>query len=113
MFYLTNDSDLHYKSIITAFYFYSQRMPLHKKMVSMISKIESKYPNINFFAIDTDFFNTFIKRFNLELLPTIIVFDNGKEMDRFTGVPLLSAFKSFFVDIYKSVSKNKENKDGK
>lgn len=105
MQYLTQDTDLIIKNVCVI-YFYASWMPFHKKMTSMISKIEETYKNknINFYAVDVDFFKNLCKRFNVESIPTIIVFSNDKEVKRAEGVILTSAFKKIFVDIFNKKS---------
>jgi len=103
-------------------YFYASWMPYHKKMMIMIDKIEQKYRNITFSAIDVDFFKNSCKRFAVVSVPSTVVFLDGKEIKRITGMVLTSAFKSIFADICestgdhnakKSNSKEKSNqKDG-
>jgi thioredoxin-like negative regulator of GroEL len=81
-------------------------MPYHKKMVSMLDKMEKKYPSINFFAIDVDFFKSFTKRFCLDSIPTILIFKNSKEVKRINGLILTSALSAAFADICKTNTTN-------
>lgn len=101
MIFITDESEIQSDSKIIALYFYSSWMPFHKKMMIMISKIEEKYNNIVFFAIDTDHFKNLCKRFDVSQIPTVIVKNNDKELTRIIGLTLTSAFKSAFADICK------------
>lgn len=80
-------------------YFYADWMPQHKKMLSMLSKMEEKYKDINFIGINTDHFISIYKRFNIESIPTILIILDGEEKRRVNGVILTSALKSIFADI--------------
>lgn len=100
MFFFTQESDLQIKSKITSLYFYAPWMPYHKKMVSMINKMEEKYKDIVFYAIDVDYFKGLCKRFNVTSIPEVIILVDGKEVKRINGVVLVSAFRSAFSDIY-------------
>lgn len=100
MLYLTSEEDFKLKGE-QFIYFYAPWMPYHKKMVTMISKIEKKY-NINFCGIDTDYFKNLYKRFNVDSIPTILILNEGNEIKRIKGLILTSAFKNIFVDIYKN-----------
>lgn len=103
MKFLTTEEDLNFDNANQALYFYSSWMPYHKKMMVMISKIEEKYKDIQFFGIDVDHLPGMCKRFNIESIPTVIIMiENGKEYKRINGLVLTSAFKSAFADIYNS-----------
>lgn len=97
MIYLTSENDLKFQPL-QCFYFYASWMPYHKKMITMISKIEEKY-NIIFTAIDTDNFKGICKRFEIEEIPTILVFKDGEKIKKIKGLVLTSALKSAFADI--------------
>lgn len=102
MLYITNEAQLLFKDKIVCLYFYSSWMPYHKKMLIMIDKIEKKYKNIVFFAIDVDFFKNLCIRFSIKSIPNVLIFDDGKEIKRVDGLVMTSAFKSIFVDICNS-----------
>lgn len=97
MIYLTSEQDLNVDGW-RFLYFYTTWMPYHKKMVTMISKIEDKN-KINFLAIEADNFKTICKRFSVDSVPTILALKDGNEIKRISGLVLTSAFKSAFVDI--------------
>jgi thioredoxin 1 len=102
MLFITHENELNNKAKIQSLYFYSSWIPYHKKMLIMIDKIEQKYKDINFIAIDVDSFKGLCKRFNIESIPTVIIIDNGKEIKRIEGLVMTSAFRSVFVDICNS-----------
>jgi len=110
MIFFTQESDLQLNSKIVSLYFYASWMPYHKKMVNMINKMEVKYKDITFYAIDTDHFKGLCKRFNVTSIPEVILLVDGKEAKRINGMVLTSAFKSAFGDIYNSCNpENGEN----
>lgn len=99
MIFLAQEAELQLKDKIQALYFYASWMPFHKKMLIMIDKIEQKYPDIEFMAIDVDHLHTQCKRFNITSIPTVVILNNGKELKRLDGLVMTSAFKSAFADI--------------
>lgn len=101
MFFLHQEKDLIINNKVQALYFYSSWMPFNKKMLNMLSKCEIKYPNIDFFAIDVDFFKNICYRFNIETIPTIVILNNGNLLKKINGIVMTSALKSAFSDIYK------------
>ena len=101
MIFITEESDLQPTDKIIAYYFYASWMPFHKKMMEMISKIENKYKNIIFYAIDTDHFKSLCIRFDIKEIPTVVIKSNESELNRIVGLVLTSAFKKVFHDILK------------
>jgi thioredoxin 1 len=100
MFFITKEDELLFNNL-SVLYFYASWMPYHNKMMFMIDKIEKKYENIKFQAIDVDFFKNQCLRFNIKSVPTIVILDNDKEIKRINGIVLTSAFKSVFNEICK------------
>lgn len=88
---------------VSSLYFYNEWFPYNKRMIDVINQIESKFKCCNFTAINIDNFDSFIKRFKLESIPTIIIFNNGKEIDRVVGMVMPSALKSKYSKILKEL----------
>lgn len=102
MIFITDESELNLNCKNTILYFYASWMPFHKKMLSMISKMEDKYKNFVFYGIDTDYFKNLNKIFDIQEIPTIIIRNENKELKRIIGVIMTSAFKSSLNDICNS-----------
>ena len=64
MIFITKESDLCFDDICVL-YFYASWMPNHKKMLIMLDKMEHKYCDVKFFAINTDMFASLCKRFSI------------------------------------------------
>jgi thioredoxin-like negative regulator of GroEL len=107
MLILTNDQDLILQDKLTILYFYASWMPFHKKMHSMLLKMEEKY-DFQFVAIDIDYFKSFLTRFKITSIPTVIGVYNGKELNRITGVILTSVLKAFCVKIKDEYEKRRK-----
>jgi thioredoxin-like negative regulator of GroEL len=99
MLFITREEELQIGLPIQALYFYANWMPYHSKFLTMISKIEEKYKDISFSAIDVEEFKNQCKRFSIDSIPTVIILKEGKEAKRINGLVLTSAFKSAFADI--------------
>jgi thioredoxin-like negative regulator of GroEL len=99
MLFITREEELQIDLPLQALYFYASWMPYHNKFLTMISKIEDKYKDISFSAIDVEEFKNQCKRFSIDSVPTVIVLKGGKEVKRINGLVLTSAFKSAFADI--------------
>lgn len=82
-------------------YYYASWMPFHKKMLTMLHKMEEKYEDMLFFAVDADYFKALCRRFAIESVPTILILKDGKEAKRINGLVMTSALKSAFADICK------------
>lgn len=96
---VSKEDELVWKHVFQVLYFYSTSMVLHQKMLLMLNKIEKKYSAIAFFSIDMDYFKSFNKRFNINSLPTVIIYKNTKEIKRIIGVINTLDFTAIFDDI--------------
>jgi len=105
MFFISNEEEIKYNKGYCVIYFFAHWMPYHKKMIIMIEKMNEKYPNNKYFAINTDNFKNQCKRFNIKSIPTVLIFRNGLEIKRITGCVLTSAFTKAFADIFKTQEK--------
>lgn len=100
MLFITTEAEIKLEdNALQAIYFYASWLPYHKKMLIMIDKMEDKFKNIKFMAIDVDHFKNQCIRFNIDSIPAVIMLNNGKEVKRITGLVLTSAFKSALADI--------------
>lgn len=102
MFFLVKEEELDINQPLIALYFYASWLPFHKKMMLMIEKIEKKFNNIKFIAINTDLFKSLNKRYSITNIPTVVILKDGKDVKRINGIVLTSAFRSAFVDICNS-----------
>lgn len=102
MQFITSENELILKPKVQSFYFYATWMPFHKRMMTMIGKMEEKHKDIDFIAVDSDSFKGLCKRFNIVSIPTVLIMVNGEERKRITGLVMTSAFRSAFVDICNS-----------
>src|SRR5271154_3151802 len=103
MIFITQEEELKIeRPEIQVLYFYASWMPYHNKFLTMIGKMEDKYKDIIFSAIDVDQFSNQCKRFLVTSIPTVLILKEGKEVKRITGLVLTSAFKSAFADICNS-----------
>ncbi len=113
MNFITQEKEVQMDLPLQSLYFYASWMPYHKKFLTMISKMEDKYKDMLFFAIDVDEFKSQCKRFEIDSIPTVIVLKGGKEIKRINGLVLTSAFKSVYADICKRETINGEEHDSK
>jgi len=77
-------------------YFYSSNLEYHEKYKQMISLLEEKDKNLNFFAINIASDVDLIKRFSLVGSPSFIIYKNNKLTNKFNG---LISYKSFIKKI--------------
>jgi thioredoxin-like negative regulator of GroEL len=111
MNFITHEEEFKINSGICAVYFYTPWLIYHKKMLTMIDKVKEKYQNISYIGADASQFKRISSMYEVDSVPTVIVFNNGKEINRINGVCLTSAFRAFFDDIYKKVKKAGEKND--
>lgn len=103
MLFLTSETDLKWNNI-QAIYFYATWMPFHNKLLYVLSKIEEKHKNITSFAIDVDQFANQCIRFSVDTIPSVLFFQDGKEIKRIVGTAKTQIFTDAFDDICTSES---------
>jgi thioredoxin-like negative regulator of GroEL len=106
MDFITQEKELTWLCPIQSLYFYSDWMTYHLKMLLMLDKAEQKHKDMAFFAIDVDHFPSLIRRFNVELIPTVILTKDFREVRRIEGLLPAADFTVFFYYICKSESHN-------
>jgi|SRR5579859_1334949 len=99
MIFISEENELIWKSDIQVIYFYSSWMPFHQKFLLMLDKMEQKYPDIAFFAIDIDYFFPLCKRFDVITIPTVIFFIASKEIKRINKMISTAEFNSNFESL--------------
>lgn len=109
MNFVIEESEVKLNEGFVSLYFYAPWMPFHKKCWIMIEKIEKEFP-IKFLAIDTDQFKGLTKRFNINSVPSFLIFKDGQEKKRLIGYILTSAFKNAYRTVVNDASKEKRIK---
>lgn len=96
MLFLTSDKEfkIHNTPIV---YFYSTEMiyPLVKTVFSLLDLIEQNY-KIDVLCVDVERFKNLSRRCEIAELPTFIVYKDGQEIKRITGVPTFDDMKTIF-----------------
>ncbi len=107
MEFITSEQDINYLSKFCILYFYNNLLPFHEDTILILSKIEQKYKDTNIFAIDSDFFKTLCKKFNIISLPTVIIMLHSNELKKINNFMLQNNLFNIFDDIYKdNINKN-------
>jgi thiol-disulfide isomerase/thioredoxin len=96
LIFITQESDLQF-DCKCVFYFYATWMPFNNKMLNILDKLERKYIDTKFFAIDVEVFKNICKRFSIDNIPVILLMNKGYELQRINGFVLNSALKHAFL----------------
>jgi thiol-disulfide isomerase/thioredoxin len=103
MLFLCQDTELNINSGLSVLYFYATWVPLHQKITQMLLSLEKFHPEeTHFYAIDIVQFPSYIKRFELTSLPTILFRrEKGKKGGKdLIGLPAVFNIGSVLSDIY-------------
>jgi thiol-disulfide isomerase/thioredoxin len=111
MIFLSEENELAFSQGIVSLYFYASWVPFHKRMMTLIGKIEEKHPEVKFYAIDVDHFKGLCKRFDVTSVPQIVTFVDNTETKRIEGLVLTSALKSAYADICNVAQGDKNGKE--
>jgi thiol-disulfide isomerase/thioredoxin len=102
MFFLCRDTELNIGQGLSVLYFYATWFPLYRKITQILLSLEKAYPEFHFYAIDVAQFPSYIKRFELTSLPTILFRrEKGKKVGKnLAGLPAIFNASSVLADIY-------------
>ena len=115
MLFLCQDTELNIGQGLSILYFYATWFPLQPKITQMLLSIEKSYPEAYFYAIDITQFSSYIKRFELTSLPTILFRrEKGKKVGKkLVGLPAIFGIDPVLADIYQKrnsqLNKGKSN----
>lgn len=98
MIFITDENEIQLKNY-QLIYFYSSWFVFHSKMMFMLNLSELKYNNVSFLAIDVDEFKNQCKRFSINVVPTVLILKEGKEINRLEGVFDTKKIIESFADI--------------
>lgn len=70
-----------------------------RMMAPILEDVSDKYKRkYYFYQIDIDSAEELAEKFSIEVVPTIIIFKNGKEIGRTTGFQEMDEFEKFMLD---------------
>jgi len=108
MIFLNCEEELIWKDELQVLFFNSTWMPLNNKNLLMLQKVSKKYQSIQIFVIDIDYFSNLCRRFDISIIPSILVMRNGKEIGRVEENLKTRKLISFFNDIYANDRSNRK-----
>jgi uncharacterized circularly permuted ATP-grasp superfamily protein len=102
MLFITEPSELKLDLPQQAIYFYCSMISttFHSKFLLVIRRLEAQYPNLPFMTIDCQQFPSQSIRFAVKSVPTVIFFQNGKEIARSINT-CTSELNGILADIYR------------
>lgn len=98
MKFISHQNEILYDTRVCVLYFYTSSMMyfFNKKMLHLISEIETERKDISFIGIDLGWFNEFKQRFDLIQVPSIVILKNGEEIKKINGLIDTKTFKNIF-----------------
>jgi len=64
-----------------------------------LEKLESEFSDIKFLSIDVDLVPSLAQIYKIKTVPTILVIENGKEVDRIIGLSLIEPMRKIFREL--------------
>jgi len=102
MLSVINESDFKVNNGIYAVKFWATWCQPCKVLNPTLEKLESEFTDIKFLSIDVDQIPTLAQEYKIKTVPTILVFDNGKEINRIVGLSLIEPMRKIFRDLSSS-----------
>jgi len=94
MIFVTQDTDIKLSDTGAQYiYFYDSKAPFHRTTLECMEHWEKEHTTESL-AIDLEYFQNQSKRFNVSVIPTFIIFKDGKEWARIEGMFTDQIFKN-------------------
>lgn len=88
MIFLLTQEELNTTNSIIYFFSHDSIYPINKSIFHIIQSLEEKM-DTNAICVDLSLFSSLSRRFQITELPTFIMFKDGTEIKRITGIPTL------------------------
>ncbi len=83
----------------TTIKFYTKWCAPCKRLDSILTKMEGEFQNVTIYCVDIDKFHKIAQKYKVMSVPTMVFFNDKKEVNRIAGLvltePLRKAFKQF------------------
>ena len=99
MLSIINESDFNISNDIYVVKFWATWCQPCKMMMPTIKILEKEFPNINFISIDIDQVPKLAQKYKIRTVPTLLVFNNGDEINRILGLSLITPMRKIFKEI--------------
>lgn len=76
-----------------------------------VEKLDEEFENINFLSIDVDQVSEIVKEYKIRSLPTILILNDGEEIERITGAQLIEPLRTKFREIEEKYCKTDKLKE--
>ena len=100
MIFIINEEDLKINKQINILYFYSSKMLFYTRFCNILEILEKENKKIICYAINVNNFKNLCDRFSIASVPTIVIFKDSAEVERFEGLTLKSAIDSAVKSLY-------------
>lgn len=100
MLYLIEEEDLKINKYINILYFYSPNILFYYRIINIIKELQKEYKKILCYGINVNNFKNLCNRFSIESVPTIVIFKDGIEVERFEGLIFKSEINSTVKNLH-------------
>jgi thioredoxin 1 len=99
MLSILNESDFDITSGVCVVKFWATWCAPCKRLSPVLDKIEKEFESIKFLSVDVDQVPSIAQKHKVRMLPTILVFKNGREIKRINGLVLTEPLRKAFRDV--------------
>lgn len=103
MISITSDSELQVDTGLYVIKFWATWCGPCKKMEPTLSILESEFEAIKFISVDVDQIPTLAQKYRIKTLPTLLLINNGQEINRISGMSLIDPLRKLFRETAKVV----------
>jgi len=96
---ITNESDFNVDNGYFAIKFWSTWCQPCKAFAPKVATLDDEFDNVDFISIDIDQVPTLARKYKVRSLPTLLLIENGKELNRIEGLQLITPMRKILRDL--------------
>lgn len=95
MIYIKDEAELKLSGLSVVKFYLDVCNPC-KRLDTILKKMETEFTNVNFYSMNVDNFVSFAKKYEIKTVPTLIFFDNTKNVNKVAGLMSTDFYRSEF-----------------
>jgi len=107
---ITNESDFNVDNGFFAVKFWSTWCQPCKAFAPKVASLDEEFNDVDFISIDIDQVPSLAQKYKVRSLPTLLIIENGNEVNRIEGLQLIAPMRKILRDLTNSQPEQENEK---